>query len=89
MVVQRSSYGYEDDLKVITENGAIKYMEVMIPFPSNKMPAGQNGFTKDGVHMSPQEMIDKGIIDEKFLEGIAYRMPTENKYSMIPFKVVG
>jgi hypothetical protein len=39
--------------------------------------------------MSPDEMVKLGIIDEEFLRGIAYRMPTENKYSMIPFKIVG
>ena len=32
---------------------------------------------------------ERGLIDEKFLEGVAYRIPTENKYSMIQFKIAG
>ena len=39
--------------------------------------------------MDVQEMLDAGIIDESFLQGIGYRIPTEDKYSMWPIKVKG
>jgi len=34
-------------------------------------------------------MINEGIISPEFLDVIGYRIPTENKYSMLPLKVKG
>ena len=39
--------------------------------------------------MDVDKMLKAGIIDESFLEGIAYRIPTEDKYSMLPIRVKG
>ena len=90
--VQVSSYGLSDNLELkykrINGKISIDYMEVYLPFWSNTIPQGLDSFEKDGI-LDVQEMLDKGIIDEEFLEGIAYRIPTEDKYSMWPIKVKG
>ena len=55
-----------------------------------KFPENLQGFIdSDTGIMDVQEMLDAGIIDEAFLQGIGYRIPTEDKYSMWPIKVKG
>jgi hypothetical protein len=41
MLVQKSSFGYSQQLRTVTNpDGSIKYMEVMMPFPTDKIPKG-------------------------------------------------
>lgn len=44
---------------------------------------------EDGSIMTTQEAINKGIITDEMLYSIGYRIPTENKSSIYPMKIVG
>lgn len=72
---------YEDYIK---ENQAgIAYFEVFAPIYSNQLFnqfADKNGT----INMQALEMLDPD-----FLKMIGYRIPTEDKYSMAPLKIVG
>ena len=58
-----------------------------LPIPDAEM---QKALTKtDGSLMSVEEALNTGIISEECLEAIGYRIPTEDKYSMYPMKIVG
>lgn len=39
--------------------------------------------------LDAKELLEKGIIDRDMLEGVAYRTPCENKYSMVVFNIKG
>lgn len=80
--VQVSDFIFGEDLKVVTKevNGetVIDYMEAMLPWWSKKyFPMDENG------------IVDLASIPEELTELIAYRIPTEAKYSMPTIKVVG
>lgn len=72
----------------LKDNAAkIAYMEAFVSIPSEQM---QKDMTKpDGSLMSVEEAINAGIIKEEQLKAIGYRIPTEDKYSMQPIKIVG
>lgn len=80
-----SSYGFNEKLSIVfNENdGGIKHIECLIP--------PQALFGKD----IPKEFLnedgqpDYKLVPEKLLNLIAYRIPTEDKYSMFNLKVVG
>ena len=80
--IQASAFGFEDQLEVVTENGAIKYMQCKIPYPSDDIAAK---------YVNPDGSISDKLIEDhpELFDGIGYRIPTEGKYSMIPIKVVG
>lgn len=85
-LVQVSSFGLNRDLRVVTDEktGRPLYAEVIISAPEEwyKIPE----FLDENGNLS----VDKiNAIDPKILEMIGYRIPTEDKYSMLPFKVVG
>ena len=66
---------------------SVAYFECYAPIPSKEMEAAL--IKPDGSYMTPQEAVDNKIIDEEMLKAIAYRIPTEDKYSMIPIKIKG
>ena len=69
------------------EQGSLAYYECLLPIPDSEM---QKALTKtDGSLMSVEEALNAGIISEECLEAIGYRIPTEDKYSMYPMKIVG
>lgn len=74
--------------KYLDENQAtLKGMEVYMPIPSKEM---EKALTKsDGTLMSIEEALEKEIIDPEMLKAIGYRIPTEDKYSMMPMLVKG
>lgn len=83
--VQVSNFGFTDKLKVNinTETGALENMEVMLPWWSREM------FER---YMDENGDIDIARIEAEepeLLKGIGYRIPTEDKYSMVPLKIVG
>lgn len=66
---------------------SLAYMEVYMPIPSEEL---EKALTKeDGSIMDVDEAVSKGIIPEEMLKAIGYRIPTEDKYSMIPMKIKG
>ena len=72
---------------VSDEQGSLAYYECLLPIPDSEM---QKALTKtDGSLMSVEEALNAGIISEECLEAIGYRIPTEDKYSMYPMKIVG
>ena len=96
-VVQTSCYGLSDNLHIIWENGHIKYYECYMPIPSEEI---RQAITKaDNSIMTPIEAIEAGIIqgtiidkekglfESEQLKAIGYRIPTEDKYSMIPLMI--
>lgn len=77
--VQLSSFGFSEELDLVIENGALKYAECKLPWWSKK-------------YFEPL-LDDNGQLDikrvpENLLEMIGYRIPTEDKYSMLPLRVV-
>ena len=76
-----TTMSYEDYIK---ENQAgIAYFEVFAPIYSNQLFtqfADKNGI----INMQALEMLDPDL-----LKMIGYRIPTEDKYSMAPLKIVG
>ena len=58
----------------------VEYVECFMPF-----------YIKDKIQglLNSKGIIDMNRIDPKLLEVIGYRIPTEDKYSMLPLKIVG
>ena len=84
-VVQTSCFGLSDNLHIVWENGHIKHYECYMPIPSEEI---RQAITRaDGTIMSPQEAVKAGILNEEQLYAIGYRIPTEDKYSMIPLYI--
>jgi len=83
--VQLSSVGLADNLKIVTnENGGIQYAQVLLPAWSKKF-FNEKFYDKNGE-------VDFDKVSEaapEILDMIGYRIPTEDKYSMMPLKVVG
>lgn len=95
-VVQLSAWGTivgSDSLKVLhDENGRIVGGECYIPYPSEDVRKAMMKYDESGKFigmMSIEEAKKANIIDEDMLKSIGYRIPTEDKYSMMPLKVVG
>lgn len=66
---------------------ALAYMEVYMPIPSEEL---ERDLTKeDGTMMDVEEAIKKDILTEEMLKAISYRIPTEDKYSIVPVKIKG
>lgn len=84
--VQLSSWGMSEDLKIVrNEDGGISHFETMIPATHEMM--------HDEKYLDADGNIDFNKVSEDFKEYldemIGYRIPTEDKYSIAPMKVVG
>lgn len=66
------------------ENGTIKYAECMLPAWSEKFFKYYMSKDKKG-----NRFLDISKVPEDLKRMIGYRIPTENKYSMLPLRVVG
>lgn len=66
------------------EDGTIKYAECMLPAWSEKF--FKHYMSKDE---KGREFLDIDKVPEDLRRMIGYRIPTENKYSMLPLRVVG
>lgn len=72
------------------ENGEkyIKYMEAYIPCPNEKLYGLL--VNEDGsLDINKRDENGNFIVPEKYRQVIGYRIPTEDKYSMIPIRVKG
>lgn len=83
-VIQVSSFGYTDQLSIVWEgtgeNKRIKYLECY-------MPAYSRQFFEPLMDNNGQLDITK--LPEDLRKFIGYRVPTENKYSMLPLYIKG
>lgn len=66
----------------------IKYMEAYIACPDAKL---YNALLEDDGSININKKDKKGnfIVPEKYRQAIGYRIPTEDKYSMIPIRIKG
>nr|DAG91556.1 MAG TPA: protein of unknown function (DUF1768) [Crassvirales sp.] len=74
----------------IDKNGQkyIKYMEAYIACPDDRLY--ELLLEDDGsININKKDSNGKPIVPEKYREAIGYRIPTEDKYSMIPIRVKG
>lgn len=72
-----SSVGLSEDLRIkFKENGAIDYYEAILPAWSKEF-VNEEGF------------FDYNSLPEELKNGLVYRIPTEDKYSIFSIKVVG
>lgn len=95
-VVQTSVWGMtigSDDLHVLYDRkGRVKGVEAYIPYPSQAVYDAMKKYDKDGNFigmMTIEEAKKFGIVNDDMLKGISYRIPTEDKYSMMPIVVKG
>ena len=78
---QVSSYGFDDRLKVHMKDGHIEYIDAIVPYMYGKHLAK---------YANADGMINTSKIEDKeLLKMICYRIPTEDKYSSFPLRIVG
>lgn len=92
-LIQASAYGLERKPKYVYEgegeNKRLKYVECYIPCPTEEL---YNLLLDPKTYELDIDKKDKKgnyIVPRKYLEVIGYRVPTEDKYSMAPLKVIG
>lgn len=91
-LVHLSNYGFnvkkDQNLKIVYEgtgkNKRIKHLEALMPWYSREY---LGALMKDGTHELDFEKVNRD--HPELLELIGYRIPTEDKYSMLPIKIVG
>lgn len=93
-----ANVGLNNDLRVEVDKktGRVEYCEVMLPFYSYKLfeslceektdEKGNKYLTIDMENDNVKQILKT---NPEIFEGIAYRIPTEGKYSMIPFRIKG
>jgi len=77
---QVSAFGFSDELNLIMDGKRLVGAEVMLPWWSKKY--FEPLLDADG-------QLDKNKVPQNLLEMIGYRIPTEDKYSMLPLIVKG
>ena len=87
--IQVSSFGLSDKLKVVYDtdekgNTHVKYMECYMPAYAKEFYQAFMKKTDDGNYI-----LDMKDFPEELRYAIGYRVPTEDKYSMAPLKIVG
>lgn len=84
-LIQVSDYGLTDELNIVFEgegeNKRIKYLECYMPAYSRKF---YEPLMKEGTHE-----LDITKLPEDLRKLIGYRVPTEDKYSMVPLYIKG
>lgn len=93
-VVQTSVFGMSDDLKIVWEDkdkGIVKHFECYMPIPSKKLEEIMTRYDANGnaYFISLDEAVKQGIVPEEMRKAIGYRIPTEDKYSMVPLYIKG
>lgn len=92
--VQVSAYGLKRKPQVVfNKDHSIKYIEAYIQCPSKEL---YDLLVDNGSHeidINKKFIDDYGkeryIVPRKYLNAIGYRIPTEDKYSMVPIKIIG
>lgn len=90
--LQKDKKSYEEYKNLIDgEQGSVAYFECYMPIPSAEIEKALTKYDSNGhpYIMSVDEAIKEGVLNEEMLQAIGYRIPTEDKYSMIPMKVKG
>ena len=84
--VQVSCYGLEGlEIHINSKTKSLEYIDVAMTCPSDELEAK---LTKpDGSLMSVEEALKKKLITEDDLKAIITRIPTEDKYSILPCRV--
>lgn len=92
-LIQASAYGLERKPKLVFEgkgkNKRLKYMECYIPCPSEELYNLLLNPETHEIDINKKDANGNYIMPEKLREVIGYRVPTEDKYSMAPLKVIG
>ena len=87
-LIQVSSFGLSEDLKIVWEgegeNKHIKYMECYMPAYSREFYKPLMTKDKNGNYY-----LDVNKIPEDLRKAVGYRVPTEDKYSMVPLYIKG
>ena len=94
-LIQVSAYGVTDDLHIVFEgkgeNKRVKYLECYMPAYSREFYEPLMG--EDGVLHLDDWVDSKGKkhkgLPEELRRLIGYRVPTEDKYSMVPLRIKG
>ena len=84
--INSSGHGHKLEIKWNDETDptkGVKYLEAKVPIYNSAF----NKFIDETGQIDMEKI--KGTPEEKMLEGLVYRIPTEDKFSMIPIKVVG
>lgn len=85
---RKENESIEDYQKFLEENQAgLHHVESYMTVPSKEMEEAL--MQEDGSLMDVEEAVKQGIISEEMLKAIAYRIPTEDKYSMMPIEIKG
>lgn len=79
-LVQVSGVGFMNDLKIVIEKGRIKWIECRLPYWMKEEYPDLFKGGKPDIKAFEKYGLDKLI---------GYRIPTEDKYSMLPLKIVG
>ena len=97
-IVIKSSVGFDDDLHFFKDKDGGWTAEVYATFPSSEIrkamtyshrrhkKLGLKGYV-DGQIISVEDGLKHGLITEDDIIGIADRIPTENKYSQIRYRI--
>lgn len=84
-LIQVTSYGVSNDLNLVFEgegdNKRVKYVECYMPAYSKQF---FESFMKEGSHE-----LDINSLPKELRELVGYRVPTEDKYSMLPLRIKG
>lgn len=84
--VQCSCYGIEGlEIHINTKNKNIEYVDIAMTCPSDELESLL--LKPDGSLMSVEEALEKKLITEDDLKAIITRIPTEDKYSILPCRV--
>lgn len=90
--VLASNIGVSDDLKIKYKNDdptqGVEYFEVYLPYHFRDLFEDFHTVNDNGITTLDINKL-KGKVDPTLLEGIALRIPTENKYSAMPIKIKG
>lgn len=90
--LQRDEKSYKEYKNLIDgKQGSVAYFECYMPIPSAEIEKALTKYdsNRHPYIMSVDEAIKEGVLTEEMLQAIGYRIPTEDKYSMIPMKVKG
>ena len=90
--LQRGEKSYKEYKNFIDgKQGSVAYFECYMPIPSAEIEKALTKYDSNGhpYIMSVDEAVKEGILNEEMLQAIGYRIPTEDKYSMIPMKIKG
>jgi hypothetical protein len=92
-----SNFGLSDNLHVVYNNGkdmsdGVKYIEAYLPAYCKEMYADFLETTPEGYQTINFKKMEAAFGEkeaEKLLQVIGYRIPTEDKYSIMPIRIVG